>query len=54
MVRKIEMFDYCQIGNKKCAFCGISNNVKYCGLSRDENKIEKMKLCPQNKKKKGK
>ena len=40
------MFIHCPIVNKICAFCGKSNDVLYCGISKKENKINLMNACP--------
>tara|TARA_R100001594_G_scaffold148845_1_gene205059 strand:+ start:2543 stop:2683 length:141 start_codon:yes stop_codon:yes gene_type:complete len=40
------MFLLCPIKQKKCAFCGEYKNVLYCGIAKQENRIEMMNKCP--------
>jgi hypothetical protein len=40
------MFLICPIKEKTCAFCGTSNDILYCGIAKNDNRIDQMKKCP--------
>ena len=46
------MFDKCSLKNNQvCAFCTKEKDFSYCGFATNVNKIQLMKKCPYEKRK---